>query len=190
MIKWLPVALLCSSVPVLANDASKPDPVLLEQQAAQITQQFGGQLKTLLQASLASGGPVKAMQVCKTSAPQIAQTVSQDSGWQVARTSSKVRNPANRPDTWEQQVLAEWTRQIAQGTPVPQLKSSAVEEQDGKQLYRYMQAIPTAELCVNCHGSELAPEVKAALAELYPQDQATGFKVGDLRGAFSLQKAL
>jgi hypothetical protein len=31
---------------------------------------------------------------------------------------------------------------------------------------------------------QLSPEVRAALAEQYPDDQATGFEVGDLRGAF------
>ncbi|MGO9473894.1 MAG: DUF3365 domain-containing protein [Rhodomicrobium sp.] len=30
--------------------------------------------------------------------------------------------------------------------------------------------------------------MKAKLAELYPNDQAIGFKVGDIRGAFTLSK--
>jgi hypothetical protein len=32
--------------------------------------------------------------------------------------------------------------------------------------------------------------VKAKLAELYPKDRATGFKEGDIRGAFTLTKTL
>jgi hypothetical protein len=30
----------------------------------------------------------------------------------------------------------------------------------------------------------LSPDVAAKLHDLYPQDRATGFSVGDLRGAF------
>jgi len=30
----------------------------------------------------------------------------------------------------------------------------------------------------------LAPDLKAKLAELYPNDQATGYAAGDLRGVF------
>ena len=65
-----------------------------------------------------------------------------------------------------------------------------IVEQNGQTVYRYMQAIPTAQMCLNCHGSELSGPVKESLQALYPQDQATGFRAGDLRGAFSLQKSL
>jgi hypothetical protein len=39
-------------------------------------------------------------------------------------------------------------------------------------------------MCLGCHGKNIAPEVQAKLDELYPEDQATGFSEGDLRGAF------
>jgi len=42
---------------------------------------------------------------------------------------------------------------------------------------------------LQCHGArdKLAPGVADALKELYPQDQATGYAVGDLRGAVSVK---
>jgi hypothetical protein len=49
---------------------------------------------------------------------------------------------------------------------------------------RYMQAIVLQPMCAMCHGDSLAPEVRAAIQENYPDDQATGFAVGELRGAF------
>ena len=61
---------------------------------------------------------------------------------------------------------------------------------DGKPVFRYMKAIPTAELCVVCHGSDIDPYVDARIRELYPDDQARGFKPGDIRGAFTLSKPL
>ena len=40
------------------------------------------------------------------------------------------------------------------------------------------------QLCVTCHGESLAPDVQERLAERYPTDRATGYRVGDLRGVF------
>ena len=53
-----------------------------------------------------------------------------------------------------------------------------------------MQAIPTGEVCLACHGTAIAPEITAALDEQYPDDQARGFSLGEIRGAFSLSKPL
>ncbi len=50
--------------------------------------------------------------------------------------------------------------------------------------FRFMQAIPTGALCLNCHGQALAPAVQDKIDALYPDDTATGYSEGDLRGAF------
>nr|VFK10650.1 MAG: Protein of unknown function (DUF3365) [Candidatus Kentron sp. LPFa]VFK26753.1 MAG: Protein of unknown function (DUF3365) [Candidatus Kentron sp. LPFa] len=63
-------------------------------------------------------------------------------------------------------------------------------EKDGVRVFRYMKAIPTLEVCILCHGASLSPDVVAKLDELYPEDQARGFKVGDIRGAFSFMQPL
>jgi hypothetical protein len=39
-----------------------------------------------------------------------------------------------------------------------------------------------------CHGEDLPSDVKTAIEKHYPDDQATGFQTGDVRGAFSLYK--
>ncbi len=50
-----------------------------------------------------------------------------------------------------------------------------------------MKAIPmAAEPCAACHGTDVKPDVKSEIDKLYPQDQATGFKPGELRGAFTI----
>ena len=68
----------------------------------------------------------------------------------------------------------------------PQVEST-VTGADGNRTFRYLKAIPTGPLCLKCHGSDLAPDLAAKLAELYPEDKAHGFAVGDLRGAFSVK---
>ncbi len=39
-------------------------------------------------------------------------------------------------------------------------------------------------ICKQCHGARIKPDVKARLQALYPEDEATGFKKGELRGIF------
>ena len=57
-----------------------------------------------------------------------------------------------------------------------------VELENGR--HGYAEPIVMQPLCLVCHGEILQPEIAARIAELYPDDRATGFKEGDLRGAF------
>ncbi|MEW8350145.1 MAG: DUF3365 domain-containing protein, partial [Candidatus Thiodiazotropha taylori] len=108
----------------------------------------------------------------------------------VGRTSLKLRNPENRADAWETAVLNEFeSRKINGEDPMKMIKAEVVEE-NGRKVFRMMKAIPTAEVCTKCHGAELAEPVSTKLKELYPADEARGYKPGDLRGAFTLKKPL
>ncbi len=152
---------------------------------------FLGALKGELQAAMKSGGPVKAIEVCHTKAPKIAEEKSEAHGFELARTSLKPRNPENAPDEWETRVMKSFEEQKAEGADPMKLEhAEVVETEDGAKKIRYMKAIPTAEICLACHGDELSGDVEAKLKALYPEDQAIGFKAGDLRGAFSFSEKI
>jgi hypothetical protein len=136
------------------------------------------------------GGPVKAIGICNLKAPRIAAAISAEAGWDIGRTSLRIRNPANAPDPWELTVLEQFEQRKADGEDPAQMEYYAAVEQDGGTVFRYMKAIPTAALCLACHGAELAPGVEKKLAELYPGDQARGYQVGDIRGAFTIIRPL
>jgi hypothetical protein len=160
-------------------------------EAKAIVKEFFTTLMGELQAAIKEGGPVNGVVVCQSKAPAIAQELSENTGWEVGRTSLKLRNAAlNKADEWELQVLERFEARKAAGEDVETMTYSEVVSEDGKQVYRFMKAIPTGELCLNCHGSELKPQVAAALDQAYPQDQARGFELGDIRGAFTLSKPL
>jgi cytochrome c553 len=151
---------------------------------------YFGDLKGELQKGMKEKGPVATISTCNTVAPSLSEAHSQMSGWSVSRTSLKVRNPENRADEWETAVLKEFESRKASGEdPMKMMKAEVVEEQ-GRKVFRMMKAIPTAEVCTKCHGGELAEPVSAKLKELYPADEARGYKPGDLRGAFTLKKPL
>lgn len=146
--------------------------------------QFAGALQTELKTAMQAGGPVAAIGVCNTQAMPITAKVAAEHGMQLSRVSVKNRNPANVPNEWQFAVLENFDRQMAAGKDIAKLAWSDTANVDGGQEFRFMKAIPTGDLCLKCHGSQLAPEVEQVLADLYPEDQATGYSAGDIRGAF------
>lgn len=148
---------------------------------------FAGELQTELKGAMKSGGPVEAIVVCNEKAPAIAARHGDAKDWDVGRTSLKYRNPDNAPDEWETSVLQTFEQRKADGEDVKTLDYGEFVELDGKKAFRYMKAIPTGEVCLNCHGSDtVKPEVEARLAEFYPDDKARGYSIGDIRGAFTI----
>ncbi|TVQ86659.1 MAG: DUF3365 domain-containing protein [Chromatiaceae bacterium] len=152
---------------------------------------FAGNLMRELTAALGDDGPIAAVAVCQERAPAIAAELSADSGWTVGRTSLKVRNPENAPDAWERGVLEQFEARKAAGESVTELTfAEVITDDNGGQTYRVMRAIPTAPLCLTCHGSKIEPDLAQAIDKAYPEDEARGFAEGDIRGAFTLSRPL
>jgi len=170
-------ALLLSSA-VASAESARPD------RAHAAVQAFASALKGELMAAMQSGGPVAAIEVCKTRAPAIAETVSLEQDVEVYRVSLQNRNPENAPNDWQRAVLLQFEERKAAGEDPATLAWSDTVTTSGGDEFRFMKAIPTASLCLNCHGQTLAPAVADKIAELYPEDQATGYREGDIRGAF------
>jgi hypothetical protein len=189
-------ALLALSLPVLlAGCASGPT---AEEQAAMaadarkaagtLIQKLGGELKT----AIADKGPEGAISVCKERAPQIAADVSKQFNFDTKRVSPKNRNPAAIPDAWEAEAQAGLEKRLTAGEKPETLDTwQIVSTPTGKQ-FRYAKALPVQPLCLTCHGDPAAiPDgVKARLAAEYPQDKATGYGPGMVRGIISIKRAL
>lgn len=169
----------------LATANANADTEGLQNEGLGLIAQFAGQLKPALVKAMSEGGPVAAVAICSAKAPEIARQLSDSSGWSIRRVSLKTRNAtAATPDEWERKVLARFDALAAQGDPIP-VVSQVV---DGE--YRLMKAQLVEGLCLACHGDNLSPDLVTALSEHYTQDTATGYKIGDVRGAFSLRKPL
>jgi hypothetical protein len=145
---------------------------------------FSNELKNTLKANIKQGGLTQGIEVCKNMANSIAQKHSTD-GWQIKRTSLKLRNAKNTPDTWEIEQLNKFVQQKSNGKNINELIATTTSE-DGD--FRLIKAIPMGEVCLKCHGKRISPEVKSSLRKHYPKDLATDFMLGDIRGAFSIIK--
>ena len=163
------------------------DKAALVEQAKAAVQALGGALKAELEAAVKTGGPVAALSVCQIKAPELAKAISDEQGMAVKRVSLKNRNPVmGAANEWQTKVLNDFETRKAAGEDPATLAYAEVVDHE----FRFMKAIPTAAVCLGCHGTNLSPAVTAKLTELYPQDQAVGYKEGDLRGAFVVVKNL
>ncbi|MGD1038644.1 MAG: DUF3365 domain-containing protein [Roseiarcus sp.] len=176
-----------AAIPAFADEATVP---ALKAEAAGLVKDYAAQLKAALAGAMESSGPLGALSVCRDQAPIIAAALSRRSGWSIARTSLKPRNAASAPDDYERKVMEDFDARIANGEKAADLASAEIVEDHGVRIFRFVKAIPTTANCLTCHGGEVKAEVKAKIAELYPDDRATGFKLDDMRGAFTLQKRL
>ena len=172
------------------TQAIATDTEQLTQNSRAAAKALGGELKGVLQASMKANGPVKSLSVCRESAPEIASKISASKGLEVGRTSLKYRNTNNKPDAWETVALQNFEQRKASGEAADKLEFSEVTEHKGKQVFRYMKAIPTDDVCLICHGKNIAEPLKAELDKLYPDDKARGFEKGDIRGAFTVIQPL
>lgn len=148
---------------------------------------YAERMRQNISSALKEGGPVRAIDACNTLAPELNASVPDGTTFEVARTALRVRNPDNAPDTWEQGNLETFEKSMASGADPKTLEIyEVVATKEGQRLFRYMRPITMREACMSCHGSSVAAEVKSEIAKYYPDDRATGYSIGDLRGAFSI----
>ena len=169
-------------VPLLSATATAQDDDRLSR-SRDAAMQLGQELSATLLAAIGTDGPVEAIGLCNVEASPIAARVSEQAGAEVGRTALRLRNPANAPDADARVVLTTFERDLAAGA-TPPLEHFETRP-DG--TARYMSAIVAQPLCLTCHGSDIAPDVAATVAEHFPDDRATGFAAGDLRGAFIIE---
>ncbi len=153
-------------------------------------QSFAKDLKGQLVTAMKAEGPIAAIGVCQIAAPEIAAAKSAETDGEVGRTSLKLRNPANAPDAWEEHILLDFEARKTAGADPAKLESYTTVQEEGRSYFRYMKAIPTGKPCLACHGTDIDPKVIEKLDALYPEDQARGFALGDIRGAFTIKQPL
>ena len=129
-----------------------------------------------LRSAMEAGGPAAAVDVCRTEARTIAEAVALKQGIELGRTSHRVRSPANAPRPW--------ARAIVEGSAGAKAAAEQIRVVDLGERVGVLRPIGMADLCTRCHGApdEVRRNIGSTLAAVYPEDRATGFAPGDLRG--------
>jgi hypothetical protein len=97
-------------------------------------------------------------------------------GAKVGRTSARLRNPANAPPAWAADHVAR-----TDGRKAQDVEPRAFDLGASVGLLR---PVEIRRRCLHCHEARerLSEGTRAWLSRAYPQDQAVGYALGDLRG--------
>jgi cytochrome c551/c552 len=143
-------------------------------------------LGSKLMAAVQEFGPAGAVDFCNIHAMPITDSISTIHAATIRRVSDRPRNPANRANAEEAAYIEALKSAKSKGEELPPLIS-----EKGTSVTAYY-AIETNDMCLKCHGSgdiHVAPETQKAIAERYPDDQAIGYDVNQIRGLFVVEMA-
>jgi hypothetical protein len=157
-------------------------------EAKRVAQRLGGGLQKLLAEELAKGGFEGAARVCSQQAQALTDELQGPPGSSVRRVSLRFRNPKDQPDPYEAAILREWEARRADGETLPEESAEVLRVASGPRQLRYLKPIVVQPMCLSCHGKDeqIPAEVREIVQARYPNDLATGYAAGDLRGAISV----
>jgi Protein of unknown function (DUF3365) len=170
---------------LIASGAESPgDPTIARgrQVAAAAFKELSGNL----QQAITKGGFTNAIEFCSEKAIPLTLVVAQKEGVKLTRVSHRPRNPANAASDQERTLIRKYQESATLNPPPEPVVELA---DDGRRIF-YAPIIINNPLCLNCHGDpkqEIATDTLAAISRLYPKDQATGFKLNDVRGLWRIE---
>ncbi len=180
--EYTPVAIHPDKVTNIVLDDSIRN-MLLERgrELAGITQL---KLKQELRKAIKQGGILNAISFCNKRAMEITDSISLAEKVYIKRLAKKYRNPVNDMSEDESKIYKAYII-----NHLSKKWSPAMITWNKKGQPVYYNPIVVDALCLKCHGApgtDIKPEVAEKIAELYPDDKATNFRAGDLRGMWSI----
>jgi len=143
-------------------------------------------LSKILTEKIQTEGVLAAIEHCNVVAIPLVDSLSQVFGARIRRVSDKARNPVDLPDSTEADVLDAYYYAFENSIPL----ESSVEEINAREIHYTKPILVSNPLCLNCHGAigtEIVFENYDVITSHYPSDSATGYKIGDLRGMWSIR---
>ncbi len=144
--------------------------------AATLAQTLGKNMK----AHMKSGGPLDALTFCSNEADTLTQSVNKNLNAKAKRVTLQARSAANFPTETEKKVLESLDALQKSGVTLPEY---LVQKVGAKEFKFYKPIVIDNGVCLKCHGNLEEGELKNTIKARYPDDKATGYKMGDLRGA-------
>lgn len=181
----------CSKVP---EAPAPPAPLSAEAQSAAlqrgkaITAETFSLLSSNLQATIKTSGVSNALPFCSLAASPLTAGMADKHGVTIRRVTHKARNPADKAGALDLVILRSFEAALTTGnstSPPPPLVTNFT----ASTASFFAPIMLNNELCLKCHGEpgkDITPQDGAIIQRLYPQDEATGFKLGDLRGAWRI----
>ncbi len=134
--------------------------------------------------AIEEGGIRHAAEYCHLQASPLTDSLSKTYQADISRVSDKYRNPENKPDELDLKVIEDYRRQLDEGREL-----QAHLEVTGEQVIYYSPIIILNPVCLQCHGEPgktMELENDEFIRTKYPEDKATGYKLGELRGVWRI----
>lgn len=168
------------------NSASEKPKVDYYGQGAEISAIAQAELMKSVKSALEEGGPTHAIKYCNVHATPLTDSLSNAFDCRIERVSLKNRNPGNAVEGREEILLM--NNMLERSLEGKGLNDTLLA-MDGEVVY-YRPIFLGMEACLNCHGivgEEIANETYAVISELYPEDKATNYRLGEFRGAWKVR---
>jgi len=179
------LAIACTSKQDSSQTETAPvDTAAVMQEGRAIVQSTFATLSSNLSGALKEGGVSHALEFCNIEAMPLTDSLSTHYGIEIRRASHRPRNPQNRADSLELASIQAYINQLEENG---ELKPFVYRRQ-GQILFHAPIRI-AGDLCLNCHGNpgaDIAQGDLKVIQDLYPEDEATGFELGELRGIWSI----
>ena len=168
-----------------ATGKSKRPGETLKTKGQKIVKASGKALVGQLTKAMGSGGVGHAIEFCSQNAVSITDSLSQVHGVNIGRISHKNRNPENAADSLEMTLIKNYQEKNEKDKKL----TPKIVERNGRKYYYHPIKINNP-LCLNCHGQKgknIKTEDYITIQNFYPNDKATGFSMGDLRGMWKVE---
>jgi hypothetical protein len=154
---------------------------------SEIASKSQAKLASSLKSALQSGGIEHAIKFCNLNAFTLIDSLQYVHGAEIRRVTFKTRNEKDTPDELESKILEAYEN--AQTNSLELKDHAQILEGDEYVLFTRPITINNA-LCLSCHGQlgeGLTEEALNTIKKHYPDDQATGYAMNDLRGMWSIK---
>lgn len=143
-----------------------------------LTRTADRELRRLLKAKLEEGGVAAALPYCRPESYASTDSMARILQAKPRRVSSRPRNPEHLASLPAAQLQSDTTRLVARPSP---------------EVFTYQRPIVLDDaLCLRCHGSvgsDITAADDALIKKNYPRDQATGYRRGQVMGAWQVELA-
>jgi hypothetical protein len=171
-----------------SSPESTPDSLMQEQLTEKGTEIAGlitSSLVSTLFTAIEEKGVAGAVEFCSLKAIPITDSISKAESVSIQRISHKPRNPDNSATMEERELINRLKARPGNNGPD---MTPVIISQDGAHTF-YSPVFIATPTCLQCHGmvdKDIQPEVLEVLRSGYPEDMATGFELGEMRGLLKI----
>ena len=164
----------------ISDQSNNKDNQLIKVHARESVALTFNTLSTELKNALSSGGISPAIEYCNLNALKLTDSLSRSMNVVIKRATDRWRNPQNKASTQELAMIKFYQTELNKGNSI----SDSILINENSKLY--YAPIRINNLCLKCHGNENEITDYDFIKRLYPDDRAVNYKLGELRGIWSV----